>query len=203
VRRFAERRRRVGERELDQGIEVFVLGELLLVARHPARWHGPINRHAGFVHGEFGEGRVVASHFQGNQSPIAVANEQGRAGLGSQGEHILTLFDDAVIIPLRAALASSATLNGVDRKMLSQGACEGGEVARHGKDAGNNKNRWPTSDGEITNRCPILGAHGVGGAYDGIRVTPGHHCSFFMVTTSASCGCFSEQNSSPIAMSSR
>jgi hypothetical protein len=51
-----------------------------------------------------------------------VANEKRRASLSLQGEHILTLFDDAVIITLRAALASSAALNGVDRKMLSQGA---------------------------------------------------------------------------------
>ena len=95
---------------------MFVLGELLLIAGRPVRWHGPSNRHAGFVHGYFSEGCVVASNFQGHQSAVAVANEQGRAGLGSQGEHILTLFDDAVIITLRAALASPATFDGVDGK---------------------------------------------------------------------------------------
>src|SRR6266851_1196800 len=191
------------ESTLDQGIDVFFLGELLLVARHPVYWHGPINRHAGFVHGYFGEGCVVASNFQGHQSPVAVANEQRRAGRGSQGEHILTLFDDAVIITLRAALASSATLDGVDHKMLSQDAREGGVVGCHGEDAGKNQNRWPTSHGEIANCCPILGAYAMGGAYDGVRVTPGHDCSCFNLATSASCGCFSEQNSSARAMSTR
>ena len=60
-----------------------------------------------FVYGYLGERVVVARHFQGNQSAVAVAHDQGCAGLGPQGEHILTLFDDAVIIALGAALAPS------------------------------------------------------------------------------------------------
>jgi hypothetical protein len=70
-----------------------------------------------FVDNDLAEGRVVASHFQGNQSTVAVANEVAGARLRLQGEHVLTLFDDAVIT-LRAALASSAALDGVDRKVL-------------------------------------------------------------------------------------
>jgi hypothetical protein len=62
------------------------------------------------------KGFVVASHFQGNQSTVAVANEQGGARLRLQGEHVLTLIHNAVVITLRAALASSPALDGVDRK---------------------------------------------------------------------------------------
>jgi hypothetical protein len=71
---------------------------------------------------------VVAGNFQGNESTEAVADEQGRAGLLLQGKHILTFFDHAVITALWAALASSATLDGVDRKMLGQGARKSGVV---------------------------------------------------------------------------
>ena len=79
--------------------------------RHPRCWHRPINGHARFVDGYLAKGLVVAGYFQGNQSTVAVANEQGGARLRLQGEHVLTLFDDAVIIALRAALASSPALN--------------------------------------------------------------------------------------------
>jgi len=122
-----------------------------------------MNGHAGFVHGYFVKGFVVASHFQGNQSTVAVTNEEGRARLSLQREHVLTLFDDAVIVTLRAALASSAALDGVDRKMLGQGAREGSVVGSHGEDAGNHKNRWPASHGKIANLGPILGEHDVAG----------------------------------------
>ena len=57
------------------------------------------------------------------------------------------------------ALASSPALDGVDRKVLGQGAREGGVVSSHGEDAGNNENRWPASHGEIANPGPIPGAH--------------------------------------------
>ena len=177
VRELAQRRRRVGEGELDQGIEVPLLGELPLVARYPAHRHGPINRHAGLVHGYFGECRVVAGNFQGHQPSVAVADEQRRASLGSQGEYILTLLDDAVIITLRAALTSSAALDGVDGKVFGQGACEGGIVGSHGEDAGNDQNRWPGAHGEITNRCPILGDHCSSHACEGVRVMLGHDSS--------------------------
>jgi hypothetical protein len=91
-RRFLDTRRRVGERELDQGVDVPFLGELLLIPRHPRRWHRPINVHARFVDGDFAKSVVVASHFQSNQSTVAVANEQGGSRLRLQGEHVLTLF---------------------------------------------------------------------------------------------------------------
>ena len=92
-----------------------------------------------------------------------MTNEKGRAGLLQQGEHILTLFGNAVIIALWAALASPATFDDVDGKMLGQSAREGSVVGSHGECAGNNQNRWPTSHAEIANLRPILGEHGVGG----------------------------------------
>src|SRR5512147_1306885 len=106
--------RRVSERELDQGVDVPFLGELLLIPRHPRRWHRPINGHARFIDGYFAKGLVVASYLQGNQSTVAVAHEQGGARLRLQGEHVLTLFDDAVISALRTALAASPAFDGVD-----------------------------------------------------------------------------------------
>jgi len=57
-----------------------------------------------------------------------VANEQGCAGLLQQGEHILTLFGNAVIIALWAALASPSAFDDVDGKMLGQSAREGSVV---------------------------------------------------------------------------
>ena len=125
-----------------------LLGKLPFGTRHPICRHGPINGHTGFVHGYLGESFVVASHFQGYESAVAVTDEQGRAGRGLYGKHILTLFDDAVVMTLRAALASSTALDGVDRKTLSQRAGEGGVIGCHGEDAGNNKNRWPTTCGD-------------------------------------------------------
>jgi hypothetical protein len=74
-----------------------------------------------------------------------VANEQGGARLGLQGEHVLTLFDDAVVITLRAARASSPALDGVDRKMLRQGARECGVVNSHRKYTRDDQNRRPFS----------------------------------------------------------
>jgi hypothetical protein len=68
------RRRRVRERELDKGIEMLLPREILLVAGHPVRRHGPVDRHAGFVHGYLGKVRVVARHLEGDQSPVAVTD---------------------------------------------------------------------------------------------------------------------------------
>jgi hypothetical protein len=97
-------------------VKVLILRQLLLVARHPVYWHGAINRHAGFVYGDLGESIVAAGNLQCNQSSIAVSNKQGRAGLLVQGKHIITLFEDAVILALRAASTSPAALDGVDRE---------------------------------------------------------------------------------------
>jgi hypothetical protein len=63
ARGFLDPRRRVGERELDQGIDVPLVGDLLRIPGHPRRWHRPINGHARFVDGDFAKGFVVASHF--------------------------------------------------------------------------------------------------------------------------------------------
>jgi hypothetical protein len=128
------------------------------------------------------KGFVVASHFQGHQSTVAVTNEEGRARLSLQREHVLTLFDDAVIVTLRAALASSAALDGVDRKMLGQGARGGSVVGSHGEDAGNHKNRWPASHGKIANLGPILGArcgwHSEGASHSSNRSAQPFQCHF-------------------------
>jgi hypothetical protein len=92
-----------------------------------------------------------------------VANEQGSARLRLQSEHVLTLFDDAVITTLRTTLATAPTLDGVDREVFGEGARERGVVAGHGEYARNHKNRWPGSHGEIANPGPIPGAHAVAG----------------------------------------
>src|SRR5258707_2938928 len=172
------------DEELDKGTGLVLLGEFLLVARHPAHWDGPINTHARFVDSYFGESPVVAGNFQGHESTEAVANEQGRAGLLLQGEHILTFFEHAVIITLWAAQTSPATFNDVDGKMLGQSTRKGSVVGSYGERAGNNQNRWPTSHGEIANLRPILGEHGVGGCS---HVTCGHHFSFFIFVIRAWC----------------
>src|ERR1051326_4534499 len=108
------------KRKRDKGIEILLLGKLLLVAWHPPHRNGPSNRDARFIHGDFSKRRIVTGSFQGYESPKAMTNEQGRAGLLLQGDHILTLFADAVIIALWTAQASSAPLDDVNRKMLAQ-----------------------------------------------------------------------------------
>src|SRR5205085_3909452 len=123
--RFAGAKRASAECVLNKGIEVFLLGELLLEARHPIRGDGPINRQPRFVHSYFGERRIVASRLQSHEATEAVANHKGCVRLGSQGEHIFALFGDAVVMALWATLASPASLDGVNRKMLGQGAREG------------------------------------------------------------------------------
>src|SRR5438876_3302693 len=156
---FAYALRTHTDEELDKGTGVVLLGEFLLVARHPAHWDGPINRDARFVDSYFGESPVVASHFQGHESTKAVTNQKGRAGLLLQSEHIFALFDHAVIITLWTALASPATLDSVDRKLFGQGAREGGVVGVHGEGTRDNNHRWTTAQGEIANRGLILGEH--------------------------------------------
>ena len=116
-----------------------------------------------------------------------MANEQGRAGRGSQGEYILTLLENTVIIALWTAQTSPATFNDVDGKMLGQSTREGSVVGSHGECAGNNQKRWPTSHAEIANLRPILGEHGAGGVRSCTHITCGHHFSFFILAIRAWC----------------
>jgi hypothetical protein len=69
-----------------------------------------------------------------------MANEKGRAGLGSQGEHILALFENTVILALWAAPATPATLKSMDREMLSQSVREGSVGGSRGERTGNKQN---------------------------------------------------------------
>src|SRR5258708_35909402 len=167
--------------ESDKSIEVFLLSQFLFVARYPVYRDGSINRHARLVQGDFRDGLVIASKFQGHEPPITVTDKQGCSGFVLESTDIFTLFGYAIIIALRSALPASAPLDRMNGKMLGKLACEGCVAAGQRERAGHHNHRWPAAHAQITNRGPVRRAHSTGGASGRVCVMLNHYHGSFCV----------------------